>query len=166
MPPAGTWRTLAEPVIRSGMPHFFRSLAWALGLGLSGIGRSPADSLQEALDRNDFAAAEVELEALAAEWRSAWQAGRKPADALQFGLTLQALGIVERQSGKQPEALAHLEEAVKLLADAAPAIRADAAEALALTLQDLGRLEEAEQLLAAHPDRMPGAGHQQQPEQP
>jgi CHAT domain-containing protein/tetratricopeptide (TPR) repeat protein len=131
------------------MPHFLRSFAWALGLGLSGIGSSPADSLQEALDRNDFAAAEVELEALAAEWRSAWQAGRQPGDALQLGLTLQALGVIERQSGKQPEALVHLEEAVKLLADAAPAVRADAAEALALTLQDLGRLEEAEQRLRA-----------------
>jgi CHAT domain-containing protein/tetratricopeptide (TPR) repeat protein len=132
-------------VIRSGMPHFLRNPGFALGILIAGIGRISGDTLEEALERNDFAAAEVHLEALAAEWAEATKAGDRPDAKIQYGLTLQALGVIERQSAKPQEALDHLENAVKLLAGASPSARADAAEALALTHQDLGRLEEAEQ---------------------
>jgi len=132
-------------VIRSGMPHFLRNPGYALGILLAGIGRVSGDTLEEALERNDFTAAEVHLEALAAEWAEATKAGDHPDARIQYGLTLQALGVIERQSAKPQEALGHLAEAVKLLAGAGPSARADAAEALALTHQDLGRLEEAEQ---------------------
>ena len=127
------------------MPHFLRNPGYALGILIAGISRISGDTLEEALERNDFTAAEVHLEALAAEWAEATQEGDDPDARIQYGLTLQALGVIERQSAKPQEALEHIEESVKLLAGAGLSARADAAEALALTHQDLGRLEEAEQ---------------------
>jgi CHAT domain-containing protein/tetratricopeptide (TPR) repeat protein len=108
-----------------------------------------ADSLEEALARNDFAAAEVELEALAAEWADALIDQPTPEARIEYGLVLQALGTVERQSGKAAEAVEHLREAVKLLAGADAGVRADAEEALALALQDRGELSDAVNLLRA-----------------
>ena len=48
--------------------------------------------------------------------------------------------MVERQAGKPDEALGHLTAACDLLATHAPDMLADAREAKALTLQDLGQL--------------------------
>ena len=127
--------------MRSILPHLARTFA-AAGLA---AGIAAQAGLEEALARHDFVAAEAELEQLAASWQHAWQAGGKPADGIEYGLTLQALGIVERQAGKADEALPRLEQALVLLADAGPALRADALEALALTRQDLGRLADAEE---------------------
>lgn len=136
-------------VIQPGMPHFLRSPGPGLALALmwAGIGTVSADSLEEALQRNDFAAAEIHLEDLAEEWAEASESGARPDAGVQYGLTLQALGAIERQSGKPREALEHLTEAVKLLAGADPTSQADVAEALALTHQDLGHLAKAVQEL-------------------
>lgn len=90
---------------------------------------------------------EQELEAVAAEWKLAWDEGGNAEQAIAYGQTLQALGIVERSLGKPKEALPHLEEAVRLLKDAPAAERADALEALALTRQDLGEAKAAEENL-------------------
>lgn len=110
---------------------------------LAGIGSASGDSLEEALERNDFVTAEVYLEELAIEWADASSAGNAPEALVQYGRTLQALGAIERQLGKSLEARKHLADAVKLLAGSDPVSRADVAEALALTHQDLGQLEEA-----------------------
>lgn len=130
-------------VIRHGIPHLLRSPGCALVLLWAGIGSASGDSLEDALERNDFVTAEVYLEELAAEWKEATQTGDSPDDLVQYGRTLQALGAVERQLGKSQEALEHLAGATKLLAGSDPVSRADAAEALALTRQDTGQLPEA-----------------------
>ncbi len=129
------------------MPRSLRIPALALALGLGGAGCAAGDSLEEALARNDLAAAEVEVEKLAAEWAEAWTKDPAPENGIQYGLTLQSLGTIERQIGKTTEALPHLQEAVKRLDGASAAVRADAGEVLALTLQDLGELDEAVQRL-------------------
>lgn len=118
-----------------------------MALGLGGAGCAAGDSLEEALARNDLTTAEVELEKLAAEWAEAWTKDPAPENGIQYGLTLQSLGTIERQAGKAAEALPHLQEAVKLLDGTDAAVRADAGEVLALTLQDLGELDEAVQRL-------------------
>jgi len=127
-----------------GMPSLPRWILLSLGLACGGNPIRAEDPLQNALDRNDFATAERELEQLAEDWRKAWAASGDPGQAREYGLTLQALGVIERQAGKAAEALPHLESAIPLLADADPATRADLQEARALALQDVGRLEDAE----------------------
>lgn len=126
------------------MPFSIRWILLSIGLACGMSPARAADPLQDALERNDFAAAEKELEQLAEDWREAWEASGDRAQAREYGLTLQALGVVERQAGKAAEALPHLESAIPLLTNATPATRADLREARALTLQDIGRLEEAE----------------------
>ena len=140
------------------LPHLAHRLIIA---GLAAGITAQAD-LEDALNRNDFKAAEAELEPLAASWQEAWKNSGKESDGIEYGLTLQALGIVERQGGKADEALPHLAKASELLANSDPTRQADALEALALTLQDLGQLEEAEphlrkviQLREAIPDPEP-----------
>lgn len=103
-----------------------------------------AADLDEAISANDLATAESELEQLAQEWRTALEKEPGEESSRELGVTLQALGIIERQAGKPKEALPHLEEAVKLLGSAEEAARADALEALALTRQDLGEAANAE----------------------
>jgi len=98
----------------------------------------------QGLPDGDLATAEADLESVAKDWQEAWKKSGSGDDALEYGRTLQALGIVERQSGKAEEALPHLEQAAKLLGTADPAAQADVLEALALTQQDLGKAEEAE----------------------
>jgi len=127
-----------------GMPSFPRWILLSIGLACGGGPVRAADPLQEALDRNDFAAAERELEQLAEDWRKAWEAGGDPEQGREYGLTLQALGLIERQVGKPAEALPHFEAAIPLLAESEPATRADLQEARALSLQDVGRLADAE----------------------
>ncbi len=105
-------------------------------------GRS--DSLEAALERNDLGSAEEELERVASDWEAAWKQSGKEEDAQEFGRTLHALGIIERQTAKSEEALLHLKQASALLENADAAARADALEALALTRQDLGKAAEAE----------------------
>lgn len=130
-------------VIRPGIPHFLCFPGSALLLFWAGIGGASGDSLEEALQRNDFVAAEVYLEELATEWAEASKAGDSADALVQYGSTLQALGAIERQLGKSQEALQHLVDAAKLLSGSDPISRADVAEALALTRQDLGQLAEA-----------------------
>jgi len=101
----------------------------------------------KALDFNDLGAAEKELEQLAAEWQSAHRENPSAEAAENLALTLQTLGIVERQAGKPDEALVHLEKACELLEAHAPGLLVDGLEVKALTLQDLGKLEESGDLL-------------------
>lgn len=127
------------------MPPAPRSLARVLALALLfAAGTARGEDLQQALEGNDLGAAETELESLAKDWESAWTKSGKEEDGREYGMTLQALGIIERQEGKAEEALPHLEKAAGLLEKAEPALRADALEALALTLQDIGRIADAE----------------------
>lgn len=103
-----------------------------------------AEDLESALSHHDLGAAESELESVAADWETAWKKQETEENSREYGRTLQALGIVEREAGKAEEALEHLELAVRLLAGTAAAEQADAIEALALARQDLGKAEEAE----------------------
>lgn len=130
-------------VIRPGIPLFLRSAGSALVLLWAGSGSASGDSLEEALERNDFVTAETYLEELATEWAEATKAAASPDALVQYGRTLQALGAIKRQLGKSQEARKPLEDAVKLLAGSDPISRADVAEALALSLQDVGQLAEA-----------------------
>jgi CHAT domain-containing protein/tetratricopeptide (TPR) repeat protein len=118
--------------------HFFRHLA-----AVAALSWTPAT----ALDLSQLDAAEAELESLVVDWQAAWKQGSDPASARELALSLQALGMVERQAGKPVEALGHLTTACDLLSAHAPEILADANEAKALTLQDLGQLAESETLL-------------------
>ncbi|WP_226895648.1 CHAT domain-containing protein [Luteolibacter marinus] len=124
-----------------------RCLAVSLGLLTFGTAPAPAGALDAALEANDFAEAEVLLEQLVADWEKETESSHDPDDFVQLGLTLQALGTVERQLGKPEEAVSHLDRANEQLSGADGLIRADAIEALALTLQDLGNLDESEQKL-------------------
>lgn len=117
--------------------HFLRLLA-ATALGCSSA---------LALDLSQLDAAEVELESLVADWRAEWDQKADPTSARELALSLQALGMVERQAGKAVEAVGHLSAACDLLATHAPEQLPDALEAKALTLQDLGELEDSEKLL-------------------
>jgi len=103
-----------------------------------------AGSFAHGEEVNDPAALEREYESVAAEWKEVWEKGSDAASAISYGETLQALGIVERSMGKPKEALPHLEEAARLLANAPADSRADVMEALALTRQDLGEAKAAE----------------------
>ncbi|MEM1085400.1 MAG: CHAT domain-containing tetratricopeptide repeat protein [Verrucomicrobiota bacterium] len=100
-----------------------------------------------ALDLSNPEEAEPELEALVAEWEEARKVDDSAEAALNHAFALQALGIIERQAAKPNEALEHLTLACDLLEKHAPDQRIDALEAKALTLQDLGELEESETLL-------------------
>ena len=108
------------------------ALAWTPGL---------------ALDLSRLDTAEAELESLVAEWQVVWGQKPSPANARELAVSLQALGMVERQAGKPDEALGHLTTASDLLTTHAPDQLADVREAQALTLQDLGRLVDSENLL-------------------
>ena len=114
-----------------------------LGLALILGGLSPLP----ALDFSDLGAAEAELEALTAEWQTAHDDTPSDETGENLALTLQTLGIVERQAGKPEEALGHLTTASDLLSKYAPDLLPDCLEAKALTLQDLGKLEESEEHL-------------------
>jgi len=120
------------------MPPIRRALTSLLVLGMG---------TADALDTNDLAGAEQELESLVADWEAAWQKAPSDENAIELGRALQALGVVERQAGKANEALPHLQTAVERLATDTPAGRADALEALALTEQDRGNTAEAEKHL-------------------
>ena len=100
-----------------------------------------------ALDLTRLDSAEAELESLVADWQVEWKNTTDPAAAKELAVSLQALGMVERQAGKPLEALDHLTTACDLLSTHSPELLTDAREAMALTLQDVGRLAESEQLL-------------------
>ncbi|MGL4398621.1 MAG: CHAT domain-containing protein [Luteolibacter sp.] len=100
-----------------------------------------------ALDLSQLDAAEAELETLVSDWQEEWNQRPIPATARELAVSLQALGMVERQAGKPAEALDHLTTACDLLTTYAPEQLPDALEAKALALQDLGDLEESEKLL-------------------
>lgn len=97
------------------------------------------------LNIEDPATAELELKALVAEWEL--ELAEAPSDdATQaLGRSLQALGLIQRQVGKAHEAETNLLRACELLRED-PSLP-NAREVLALTLQDLGRLGEAESIL-------------------
>jgi CHAT domain-containing protein len=139
-------RNRAPHLARTGMSPPSRRLHLPLAACalLAGASAWPADAAEGALAYHDLAAAESELESVASDWEAAWKKSGKDEDALDYGRTLQALGIVEREAGKAVEALPHLEQAATLLDAAAPAEKADAIEALALARQDLGKAPEAE----------------------
>lgn len=118
--------------------HFPRLLAAAAALSWT-----PAS----ALDLTQLDAAEAELESLVVDWQAVWKQRSDPSSARELAVSLQALGMVERQAGKPIEALGHLTTACDLLATHAPEMLVDANEAKALTLQDLGQLEDSERLL-------------------
>ena len=118
--------------------HFSRLLAAAATLSWT-----PAT----ALDLAQLDTAEAELESLVGEWQTEWNQKAEPASARELAASLQALGMVERQAGKPDEALEHLTAACDLMAAHAPEMLADAREAQALTLQDLGKLAESENFL-------------------
>jgi CHAT domain-containing protein/tetratricopeptide (TPR) repeat protein len=118
--------------------HFPRILAVAAALAWTPV---------FALDLTRLDSAETDLESLVADWQVEWKNTTDPAAAKELAVSLQALGMVERQAGKPNEALEHLTAACELLSTHSPELLADAREALALTLQDLGRLAESEQLL-------------------
>lgn len=118
--------------------HFSRLLAAAATLSWT-----PAT----ALDLSQLDTAEAELESLVGEWQTEWNQKAEPASARELAASLQALGMVERQAGKPDEALEHLTAACDLMAAHAPEMLADAREAQALTLQDLGKLAESENFL-------------------
>jgi CHAT domain-containing protein/tetratricopeptide (TPR) repeat protein len=100
-----------------------------------------------ALDLSQLDTAETELEALVVDWQAEWTQRPTPATARELAVSLQALGMVERQAGKPAEARDHLTAACDLLSTHAPELLPDANEAKALTLQDLGELVESETLL-------------------
>ncbi|MGB6219931.1 CHAT domain-containing protein [Haloferula sp.] len=121
------------------LPRLFLPLGFALIFGAM----FPACGL----DFSDLGAAEKELESLASDWQSAHDQAPTAETGENLALTLQTLGIVERQMGKPDAALEHLTRACDLLATHAPEQLPDALEAKALTLQDLGKLDESETLL-------------------
>ena len=100
-----------------------------------------------ALDLSQLDAAEAELESLVGDWQAEWNQRPNPATARELAVSLQALGMVERQAGKPAEALDHLTAACDLLTTHAPELLPDALEVKALTLQDLGDLVASEKLL-------------------
>jgi CHAT domain-containing protein/tetratricopeptide (TPR) repeat protein len=100
-----------------------------------------------AIDLSQLDVAEKELESLVVDWQVEWKQRPNPATARELALSLQALGMIERQAGKPAEALDHLTTACDLLATHAPDLLPDALEPKALTLQDLGELVESEKLL-------------------
>src|SRR5687767_6496623 len=92
-----------------GMLSSFRSFLSLLGTCVSiAASAGRADSLESALERNDLGSAEEELERVARDWEAAWKQSGKEEDAREFGRTLHALGIIERQTAKAEEALPHL----------------------------------------------------------
>jgi tetratricopeptide (TPR) repeat protein len=100
-----------------------------------------------ALDLSRLDTAEAELESLVSDWQVEWKKTSDPASAKELAVSLQALGMVERQAGKPGEALEHLTTACDLLTTHSPELLPDAREAMALTLQDLGQLKDSEKLL-------------------
>jgi hypothetical protein len=64
-----------------------------------------------ALDLSPLDTAEVEPESLVAVWRTEWKQKPDPANVREVAVSLQALGMVERQAGKPDETLAHLASA-------------------------------------------------------
>lgn len=116
----------------SRLPALAITLAWTTAL---------------ALDLTRLDTAELELESLVSEWQTEWDNKATPASARELAASLQTLGMVERQAGKPVEALEHITTACDLLAAHAPDMLTDALEVKALTLQDLGQLQDSEILL-------------------
>ncbi|BCX46549.1 filamentous hemagglutinin family domain-containing protein [Haloferula helveola] len=101
--------------------------------------------LEASLGSGDLAAAEAELEGLAADWEAAHAADPTEENREQWAVTLSALGTIERALGLPDEARAHLEKGIGLAVQ--PATKANLKETLALTLADLGDPAKAESLL-------------------
>ncbi len=120
--------------------------AWRLLL-LSVVSFLLSGTFLHALDLSRLDSAEIELESLVVDWQAEWSLNPTPTTARGLAASLQALGMIERQAGKAEEALDHLTAACDLFRDHAPDSLADAREALALTRQDLGDLETAEEIL-------------------
>ena len=104
-------------------------------------------SISGAVDLDDLPAAEKEMKSLASDWQAQFEKDNQPESELQLALSLQALGIIQRQSGKPTEALAQLEKSCSIIRRLSPQSLADPLEAKALTLQDLGELEKSETAL-------------------
>lgn len=104
-------------------------------------------SLSAGIDLADLPNAEKEMLSLISDWEAQFEADGEKDSELQLAFSLQALGIIQRQLGKPSEALAQLERSCHIIRLLDPASLADPLEAKALTLQDLGHLEESEKLL-------------------
>ena len=104
-------------------------------------------TIASGLDLSDLPAAEEEMQALITDWEVQFSKDEEPASELQLALSLQALGIIQRQAGKPAEALKQLERSCEIIERLAPESLADPLEAKALVLQDLGHLVESEKLL-------------------
>ncbi len=100
-----------------------------------------------ALDLANPEQAVAELEQLVDEWQAVWAESPDEENALGLATSLQALGIVQRQIGDPGAAAGHLRRACSLMQEHDSPLLTDAREALALTLQDRGELEESERLL-------------------
>ncbi|MEM1083446.1 MAG: CHAT domain-containing protein [Verrucomicrobiota bacterium] len=117
-----------------------RRYACALAIGLT----IPAGAdLEARLADGDFVAAEKTLEELASEWETA---AETPSDRIEWARTLHALGTIERRILDAEDAESHLTLALSLFEKHAPGEAAETREALALTKQDRGALDEAEAL--------------------
>jgi len=104
---------------------------------------SAAADLESQLAAGDFAGAEQSLEKLAADWETA---ATTPEDKVEWARVLMALGTIERKLLQPEEAVEHLRIALDLLEAHAPDQAGSTREVLALTLQDQGKLAEAERL--------------------
>lgn len=100
-----------------------------------------------AFDLADLPAAEEEMQSLVTEWEAQFKQDGEAASELQLAFSLQALGIIQRQSGKPNQAVEQLDRSCRIIRRLEPASLADPMEAKALALQDLGRLLESEALL-------------------
>ena len=118
-----------------------RSYTSALILTLA----TPAQAdLETQLAAGDFSAAEQTLEQLSSRWELA---ATTDAERVEWARVLMTLGTIERKLLKSDEAEPHLRKALTLFGDMAPEEVHETREALALTLQDQGKLDEAEPLL-------------------
>ncbi len=127
------------------MNFVFRSQLLSLCLAVAGGALAAEET--KGIDLTDPHSAEAGLIALVEEWRGEVEQNPGPSSAESLGDTLQALGVVQRQLGKTKEAIESLTEAGRYLKHGSAVRQADVKEALALTYQDAGRMDEAAALL-------------------
>jgi len=122
---------------------FSQARSYALIL-LSALTFPVTADLESQLASGDFRGAEESLEELASKWENA---AASQEDEIEWARVLMALGTIERKLLKSEEAELHLRKALELFGSEVPEEALETREALALALQDQGKLEEAEPLL-------------------
>ena len=103
-----------------------------------------AGDLETQLANGDFEGAEETLEELSSRWE---ETATSPEDQIEWARVLMALGTIERKLVKSSEAEAHLRTSLAIFERHSPEETTETREALALTLQDQGKQQEAEELL-------------------